>query len=230
MRPGTPDSVNDQESRVFAQLRSGMVERQLRYQGIRDSRVLDAMAKVPREQFVAKELRDKAYGDWPLPIGYGQTISQPFTVAYMVEALQLDGSEKVLEIGTGSGYGAAVLSCLAQEVHTVERLVDLGESAKLRLARLGYHNAEVHLANGTLGLAQHAPFDAIVVTAGAEALPKPYLQQLASSGRLVIPIGKPRSQTMFCFTKQGDQISSEDLGPFAFVPLWGHYGGQESVT
>ncbi len=201
-----------------------MVQGQLRYQGIDDPRVLAAMATVPREEFVDKSLCGEAYKDWPLPIGYGQTISQPFTVAYMVQALRLDGSEKVLEIGTGSGYGAAVLSCLAEEVHTVERIAQLGEAAKSRLIRLGYHNVQVHVANGTLGLPEYAPFDAIIVTAGAEELPKPYLDQLAEGGRVVIPIGEPASQALFRFTRKGSQLKSENLGCFAFVPLIGQHG------
>jgi protein-L-isoaspartate(D-aspartate) O-methyltransferase len=170
-------------------------------------------------------LQKEAYGDWPLPIGFGQTISQPFTVAYMIEALKLHASERVLEIGTGSGYAAAVLSCVAADVHTIERIPELAEMAQKRLADLGFHNVQVHLANGTLGLPDHAPFDAIVVTAGAGALPEPYAEQLAEGGRIVIPIGAaPTSQTLFRYTRRGEQLHAEGLGEFAFVPLVGEHG------
>jgi protein-L-isoaspartate(D-aspartate) O-methyltransferase len=201
-----------------------MVSEQLVDRGIGDERVLEAMLQVPREEFVPPDLRDYAYADSPLPIGSGQTISQPFTVAYMLQALHLNGTDSVLEIGTGSGYAAAVLSCLAENVHTVERVPDLADKAKQRLERLGYSNVEVHLANGTLGLPKFAPFHAIVVTAGALHLPETYCDQLADAGRIVIPLGEPTSQSLYRFTKQGRRIAREDLGGFAFVPLIGRYG------
>ncbi len=205
--------------------RRRMVRTQLEARGIKDQRVLDAMVRVPREEFVTPAWRDMAYADGALPIDCGQTISQPFTVATMCEAAQLTEDDKVLEVGTGSGYGAAILSQLCREVHTVERVPELARRATERLKRLGYSAVHVHTADGTLGLPEAAPFDAIVVTAGADALPKPYLDQLRDGGRIIIPIGSmPHSQTMFRFTRQGERLSVEDLGGFAFVPLIGEYG------
>ncbi len=209
----------------FAEWRERMVDEQLRERGMRDERVLQAMRTVPREEFVDKYLRDRAYDDGPLPIGFGQTISQPFTVAFMCEALQLTGTERVLEIGTGSGYAAAVLSLLAHEVFTIERIPALAEQARQRLDRLEFHNVHVAAGDGTLGLPEHAPYGAIVVTAGAATLPHPYLEQLAVGGRIVIPVGGyPFGQTMYRYTKQPEGVQVEDLGGFAFVPLIGHYG------
>ena len=214
-------------AREYADLRRRMVEEQLREHGISDPRVLDAMGKVPRDEFVPPDLRDAAYEDGPLPIGYGQTISQPFTVAFMCQALQLTGTEKVLEIGAGSGYSAAVLSLLAQSVFTVERVAGLAEQARERLARLGYANVDVIAADGTLGLPAKAPFDAIVVTAGAETLPDAYVRQVRIGGRIVIPIGEYRyNKTMYRFTRQEEELRIDNLGSFAFVPLIGRYGWQ----
>jgi protein-L-isoaspartate(D-aspartate) O-methyltransferase len=221
-----PLQDHDDSSRWEA-LRRRMVERDLLGRGIDDQRVLDAMLQVPREEFVPPSLRGDAYGDWPLPIGFGQTISQPYTVAYMLQALQLGGGERVLEIGSGSGYGAAVLSLLAAEVHTVERIAELGWEVRSRLQRLGYDNVHVHIANGTLGVPAAAPFDGIVVTAGGSSLPKPLEEQLAEGGRAVIPIGDRGSQTLYRFTKRGSQLAGESLGGFAFVPLIGEYGWAE---
>lgn len=213
------------ESQGFSEQRERMIQKQLITRGVRDSRVLSAMNRVPRKQFVPLQLQGEAYEDWPLPIGFGQTISQPFTVAFMTEALKLSGPEKVLEIGTGSGYGAAVLACLATEVHTIERIASLAQQAQSRLARLGFDNVHVHTANGTLGLPNHAPFDAVIVTAGAGELPAPYVEQVADGGRIVIPIGAaPTSQTLFRFTRRGAELYAENLGQFAFVPLIGEHG------
>jgi protein-L-isoaspartate(D-aspartate) O-methyltransferase len=210
--------------------RHRMVERQLRRRGITDERVLQAMLTVPREQFVSDSLRDYAYDDCPLPIGFGQTISQPFTVAFQCEALQLKGNERVLEVGTGSGYAAAVLSRLAKEVYTVERIPSLAAQAEATLRRLGYANTHVFAANGTLGLPDCAPFDGIVVTAGGTSLPEPYLSQLMAGGRIVIPIGESLyGQSMYRFTKLTDELRVENLGGFAFVPLIGRYGWSEQA-
>lgn len=218
-------STNDED---YVQARRQMVEGQLRARGIRDQRVLQAMATVPREEFVSPSMRHAAYRDAALPIEFGQTISQPFTVAFMCEALRLQGTEKVLEIGAGSGYSAAVLSLLCGEVHTVERIPELAELARQRLLRLGYENVRVYAANGTLGLPAAAPFDGIVVTAGAPALPCRYARQLAEGGRIVIPIGpSPTSQEMRRFTRHGDELEQEELGGFAFVPLIGVEGWEE---
>lgn len=212
-------------SRDFCQLRRRMVDEQFRAHGISDPRVLQAMSEIPREEFVPSDLRAAAYEDSPLPIGCGQTISQPFTVAFMTQALQLEGNEKVLEIGTGSGYGAAVLGRLASEVYTVERIAALAEQARERLARLGYDNVTVVRGDGTLGLPDQAPFDAIVVTAGAESLSESFVQQLREGGRIVIPIGGYRTgQTMYRFTRQHGELKVGDLGSFTFVPLIGQGG------
>jgi len=214
---------------IYAQLREQMVERQLRRRGIADRRVLDAMLAVPRHEFVPENLRDAAYDDGPLPIGFGQTISQPFTVAFMAEALRLAGWETALEVGTGSGYAAAVLSRLVQKVHTIERFEPLALQARERLARLGYDNVEVHVGDGSLGLPAYGPFDAILVTAGAAHLPPPYAEQLAEGGKAVIPLGDAEtSQNLFRFTRRGDRLLSENLGGFAFVPLVGRYGWSDA--
>ncbi len=223
-----PETRSGETPDAFAELRRRMVEEQLREHGIADPRVLDAMGRVPREEFVPADLRYAAYEDGPLPIGFAQTISQPFTVALMCEALLLAGSEKVLEIGAGSGYSAAVLSLLARSVFSVERIPGLADTARARLARLGYANVQVITADGTLGLPAEAPFDAIVVTAGAEALPDAYVRQLQPGGRIVIPIGSYRyNQTMYRFTRLPEELRVENLGGFAFVPLVGKYGWHE---
>ena len=214
----------------YASRRRRMVEEQIRRRGIHDAEVLAAMQRVPREKFVPEAVRHQAYCDWPLPIGLGQTISQPYTVAFMAASLQLRGDERVLEIGTGSGYGAAVLSQLAQVVHTVERLASLAEQARMRLAETGCTNVIVHLGDGTQGLPEHAPFDAIVVTAAARVLPEPYREQLADGGRIVIPIGGRTSQSLTRFTRHGNRMTREHLGGFAFVPLIGECGWSESAS
>jgi protein-L-isoaspartate(D-aspartate) O-methyltransferase len=205
----------------FELARHNMVVHQLERRGIHDARVLEAMDWVPREEFVPPELVDLAYDDRALPIGLEQTISQPYTVAYMCQEARVTANDKVLEIGTGSGYGAAVLSLLAREVHTIERIDELYQSARTRLAGLGYQNVSVYLDDGTLGLPQEAPFDAILCTAGAEVLPEVYRQQLADRGRLIIPIGPAAHQEMFRFTRRGEQWERDKLGSFGFVPLVG---------
>jgi protein-L-isoaspartate(D-aspartate) O-methyltransferase len=212
------------ETLDFTELRREMVDLQLRARGIRDERVLAAMNRVPREAFVDAAHRCSAYADCALPIGEGQTISQPYTVAFMAEAAQIAPTDRVLEIGTGSGYGAAVLSHLAAEVYTVERLPDLAAQAGRRLAERGYADVHVLTRDGTSGLPEHAPYDAIVVTAGAVSLPEPLVAQLAPRGRIVIPIGEFHlGQTMYRFTKVDGRLEAEALGEFAFVPLIGAY-------
>lgn len=208
----------------YAELRLRMIESQLRSRDIDDPRVLDAMNRVPREAFVLDEDRSAAYDDHAMSIGHAQTISQPYTVAFMCQAAQLTGDEKVLEIGTGSGYGAAVLSLLSREVYTVERIPELTEQARRRLEAMGYDNVHVATADGTLGFPAGAPFDAIVVTAGADVLPEALVKQLAPGGRIVIPIGEyGGGQTMYRFTKRDGELTAEDLGAFSFVPLIGAY-------
>ncbi len=205
----------------FELARHNMVVEQLERRGIRDPRVLEAMEWVPRHEFVPPELLDLAYADRRMPIACEQTISQPYTVAFMCQEARLAADDKVLEIGTGSGYCAAVLSLLAREVHTVERLEALFHSARSRLARLGYKNVHCYFEDGTHGLPQEAPFDAIICSAGAETLPAAYQEELTEGGRLLIPIGPPSRQQMIRLSRRGDAFEREDLGSFGFVPLIG---------
>lgn len=191
------------------------------FQEIGDQRVLDAIRHVPREQFVPKDLRWTAYENRPLPIGYGQTISQPLMVAMMTQALQLQGNEKVLEIGTGSGYQAALLAELALTVVTVERVAPLAHRAADRLAELGYTNVEVHVAREAIGWPEGTPYDAIVVTAAAPDVPFELLQQLADGGRLVIPVGSRNLQELVRITKTPEGAVRNNLGGCRFVPLLG---------
>lgn len=206
-----------------------MVEQDIAGRGVRDARVLAAMRDVPREAFVPASRRDQAYDDRPLPIGAGQTISQPYIVALMCEALQLTGDERVLEIGTGSGYAAAVLSHLAAQVETVERIPELAERAARLLTKLNQNNVQVHCGDGTLGWSDAAPYDAIVVTAAGPDVPQALLAQLALGGRLVMPVGASRgSQKLVRVTRAGqDDYRSESLCEVAFVPLMGEQGWPE---
>lgn len=210
---------------TLSRARTRMVERQLCARGISDVRVLQAMNDVPREAFVPEADRESAYADCPLPIDHHQTISQPYTVASMCEALRLTGSERLLEIGTGSGYAASVLSRLASRVYSIERIPELAQSARQRVAALGYTNVEILCGDGTLGVPEEAPFDAIIVAAGAPELPPAYASQIADGGRIVIPIGHAKSHQRMCrFTRHCHDLRSEDLGGFAFVPLIGQRG------
>lgn len=188
---------------------------------IADKRVIEAMKRVLREAFVSQEQYHVAYDDRPLSIGFGQTISQPFIVALMVQALELRGDEKVLELGTGSGYEAAILAELAQEVVTVECIPELAESARQVLDNLGYSNIEVHVSGRTLGWSEEAPYDAIIVSAGAPTVPKILLEQLAWNGRLVIPVGSRWQQELLRVTKLRKRNHIENLGGCYFVPLIG---------
>jgi protein-L-isoaspartate(D-aspartate) O-methyltransferase len=188
---------------------------------IADKRVIEAMRHVPREAFVSQEQCHLAYDDRPLSIGFGQTISQPFIVALMVQALELRGDEKVLELGTGSGYEAAILAGLAQEVVTVECIPELAESARQVLENLGYSNIEVHISGRTLGWPEEAPYDAVIVSAGAPSVPKILLEQLAWNGRLVIPVGSRWQQELLRVTKLRKRNRIENLGGCYFVPLIG---------
>lgn len=202
-----------------------MVQRDLADRGITDEAVLDAMRTVPREQFVPAHSRVEAFADCPLPIGQGQTISQPYIVAAMAEAARLSPTDHVLEVGTGSGYGAAVLRELAASVVTVERHTVLAEAAAARLGQMGYDDIEVVVGDGSLGWPDRAPFDAIVVTAAGPKPPDPLLGQLADGGRLVVPIGERKQpQTLVLMTRSGERFHRKTLGGVRFVPLIGEYG------
>ncbi len=210
----------------FTSQRNEMVDHQIAARGVRDRRVLKAMRMVPREEFLPESLREFAYDDAPLPIAAEQTISQPYIVAFMIEALALQGGEKVLEIGTGSGYAAAVLAEIAGEVYTVERLNELAEEAGSALDLLSYHNVHVQCGDGTKGWPEHAPFDAIIVAAGGPQIPESLKAQLKVGGRMVIPVGKTsNSQELIRITRQsGTKYKTEDIADVRFVPLIGEEG------
>ncbi len=206
-----------------ARERDRMVAEQLVPRGIKDPRVLEAMGKVPRHLFVDEALRDKAYGDHPLPIGEGQTISQPFMVGRMTELLRLTGTEKVLEVGTGSGYQAAVLAQLAARVCAIERLAKLAARARETLERLGITNVWVRTANGTFGWPDEAPFDRILVAAGGPSVPPPLLEQLAEGGRMVMPVGQADYQRLHVIDKIGGQARVTEDSECVFVKLIGKF-------
>lgn len=208
-------------------LRKRMVSDQIRARGISDPRLLAALEKVPRHRFVTPGDESLAHEDYPLPIGSGQTISQPYIVALMSELLQLQGREKVLEIGAGSGYQTAVLAELCAQVIAVERLPELAARARRLLSELGYVHVEIVGGDGTLGWPDAAPYDAILVTAAAPRIADPWLTQLADGGRLVLPLGARWSQTLTRLTKRGSDFLTETFGPVAFVPLIGEYGWAE---
>jgi len=216
--------MQDDREDYYQEARRVMVETQIRARGVTDRRVLTAMGKVPRHRFIPKHLWDQAYSDYPLPIGEDQTISQPYIVALMTEALELAGPEKVLELGTGSGYQAAILAELAAKVYTIERLPVLARVAQQVLDSLGYTNVQVRVADGTLGWAEEAPFHAILVTAGAPKVPSPLVEQLAMGGRLVIPVGDRFSQTLTRVRLTPEGPKHEYLGGCRFVKLIGKHG------
>ncbi|WP_414503593.1 protein-L-isoaspartate(D-aspartate) O-methyltransferase [Synechococcus sp. H70.1] len=197
-----------------------MVKEQILQRGIRDPRVLEAMRKVPRHLFVPPELRDRAYRDCPLPIGYGQTISQPYIVAFMTEAARLTPQSVVLEIGTGSGYQTAILAELARQVYSLERLAPLAARAQQTLTALGYRNVEVRQGDGYQGWPEHAPYDAIVVTAAPPAVPTALLEQLAVGGTLVVPVGESQgSQSLLILHKTPEGVVQKEAFPVQFVPM-----------
>jgi len=206
--------------------RARMVQEQLVARNIYNKRTLAAMAEVPRHLFVDDAMRNRAYGDHPLPIGSGQTISQPYIVAYMTQALGLRGHERVLEIGTGSGYQAAVLSRLCDKVFTIERINSLLASARRVFDKLCYYNIRSKLDDGTLGWPEEAPFDAIIITAGGPVIPQPLIDQLADPGRLIIPVGDQSEQCLRLLTKEDGLIETHDLASVRFVDLVGEYGWQ----
>jgi len=212
------------------QERARMVDEQLRGRGINDERVLGACGTVPRHLFVPKEFRRDAYADHPLPIGAGQTISQPFIVALMTQLLRLQGHERVLEVGGGSGYQTAILSELALDVYTVERVPELATSLLRRVQRLGCMNVHARCANGSLGWSEHAPFDGIVVSAAAPHVPEALTAQLGEGGRMVMPVGPPQAQVLIALEKRQGRLYREEVTTCVFVPLIGEHGWPEEAS
>ncbi len=210
----------DGQDRDFVRARESMVATQIEARGVRDAKVLAAMRKVPRHLFVPPGSVSQAYEDYPLPIGHGQTISQPYIVGFMTDALGLEGGETVLEVGTGSGYQAAVLAEIAARVYTIEIVAPLAEDAAARLKRLGYANVEVRAGDGYLGWPEAAPFDAIMLTAAAPRIPEPLKQQLKDGGRLVLPVGEDW-QELVVVTRRGDRFEEKQVLPVRFVPMTG---------
>ena len=215
---------------AFESERYAMIEGQLLRRGIRDARVLEAMLKVPRHEFVPVLDQQAAYDDRPIAIGDGQTISQPYMVAAMTEAAQIEPGDKVLEIGTGSGYQAAILAHLGAEVMTMERIPRLAEAARERLSRLGYKDIQIISEDGSAGYPAGATYAAILVTAGAPAVPQVLIGQLAEGGRLVIPVGTLQQQTLLVILKRGDKLSVRELDPCQFVPLVGKQAWPEGSS
>jgi protein-L-isoaspartate(D-aspartate) O-methyltransferase len=209
---------------VYIEERHKMVAEQLVARGIKDLRVIAVMRKVPRHSFVAEDLRDRAYNDEPLAIGNKQTVSQPYMVGLMAEALQLTGNEKVLEIGTGCGYAAAVLAELCHKLFSIERIDELAIKARLTLTSLGYRNVVIQAGDGTLGWPEHAPYDAAVISAAAPQIPRPLLEQLKPNGMLLLPMGEEELQTLVRIRKGQEGIKEEYLGECRFVKLRGAYG------
>jgi protein-L-isoaspartate(D-aspartate) O-methyltransferase len=215
----------------FARLRQAMVQEQIASRGVGDERVLDAMREVPRHMFVPLELVPEAYNDYPLPVGKGQTISQPYIVAQMTELLELKGEERVLEIGTGSGYQAAILSLLCAEVFTIEYVEELARAANRRLKKLGYRNVHVRTGDGYEGWPGEAGFEGIIVTAATPFVPEPLKAQLAAQGSLVVPVGSEfGDQTLMLYRRQGDEFLAVPIEPVRFVPLRGKVESQSDPS
>lgn len=212
------------KNKTFEEERRQMVQGQLIARGITNKKVLDAFMKVPRHKFVPERYINDSYGDYPISIGEGQTISQPYMVALMTERLGLKKTDKVLEIGTGSGYQAAILAELADAVYSIERFFDLSEKAESILKDLGYDNIKLKVGDGTLGWEEFAPYDGIIVTCGAPSVPEPLKEQLNENGRLVIPLGGKFSQGLVLVRKQKESFTEEDICGCVFVPLIGKYG------
>jgi len=215
---------------VYDELRRDMVEHQIANRDIEDELVLKAMMEVPRHLFVPPNMRARSYHDSPLPLSMGQTISQPYIVALMTELLGLRGDETVLEVGTGSGYQAAVLSRIARFVYSIERIEELATSAREKLGELGYDNIEVVVGDGSAGLPEHAPYKGIIVTAGAPDIPPKLVEQLDEGGRMVVPVGPSNLQTLKVLTKKNGQVSVREEGACVFVPLLGSYGWKRGNT
>lgn len=223
-RCGPSEPIQYRQDDAFALARSNMVEQQIRQRGIQDKQVLEVMARVPRHRFVLEQHLDQAYEDHPLPIGEGQTISQPYIVALMTELLHLKPGDKVLEIGTGSGYQAAVLAEITDQVYSIEIIEVLAQRAQEGLKELGYLQVNVKVADGYYGWPEQAPFDAIIVTAAPDHVPPPLVQQLRDGGRLVVPVGPPGGyQTLWLIEKRGDRLINHNQGGVAFVPLTGRH-------
>lgn len=212
--------VNENDAEMWRRL-NAMVDSQIEGRGVSDPATLAAMREVPRWEFVPGDIRNRAFEDNPLPIGEGQTISQPYIVAYMTEALKLEADDRVLEVGTGSGYQAAILGVIAADVYTIEIVPTLAEDAAETLKRLGYDNVHVRVGDGYQGWPEEAPFDAIIVTCAPDHVPQPLLDQLADGGRLVLPLGGRYPQMLKRYTKRGDTFEEEDLEPVLFVPMTG---------
>ncbi len=219
-RAAEKESTPNDEETMRRRL-NDMVDGQMESRGITDAATLAAMRKVPRWEFVPDNLRNRAFEDNPLPIGEGQTISQPYIVAYMTQELQLKPTDRVLEIGTGSGYQAAILGEIAAEVYTIEIVPSLGEAATERLKRLGYDNVHVRVGDGYLGWPEEAPFDAVIVTCAPDRVPQPLFDQLGEGGRLLVPLGGRYPQMLKRYTRRGDEFDEEDLEPVLFVPMTG---------
>lgn len=213
----------------YKRLRQGMVKDQLIARGISDERVLAVFYKVEREKFVPSNLRKDAYGDFPLSIGEGQTISQPYMVALMTQSLELKGCERVLEIGTGSGYQTAILTELSEEVYSVERIKSLAQKAESLLKKLGYPKVKTFVSDGTMGWEEFSPYDRILVTAGAKQVPRPLVNQLKDEGIMVIPVGGVYSQELRVIRKKKGRVRSTTVERCIFVPLIGKYGWSENV-
>jgi protein-L-isoaspartate(D-aspartate) O-methyltransferase len=205
----------------LAPQRERMVKEQMIMRGINEEQVLAAMRKVPREEFVPEHLRAVSYSDQPLPIGYDQTISQPFIVAFMTEELKLKPTDRVLEIGTGSGYQAAILAEIVAEVYTIEIIEPLGRSAEATLQRLGYKNVHVKIGDGYKGWPEHAPFDAVIVTCAPNHIPQALVDQTKDGGRVIIPVGPAGDQELYLLEKQNDQLRQKSVTPVRFVPMTG---------
>ena len=214
----------------YERQRQRMVERQIRKRGVRSGRVLAAMERIPRHRFVPEDSCDHAYEDSPLSIGKGQTISQPFMVAVMTECAAPESDDRVLEVGTGSGYQTAILAELVREVYSLERIPELAERAEGLLSRLGYENVSIRVGDGSEGWREKAPFDAIIVTAGAPEIPEPLVEQLEEGGRLVIPIGSAHHQTLCTVKKERNRIRKEEGTGCVFVPLIGTFGWEEKSS
>ncbi len=222
--PGPAAATREQTADTYAAERRQMVEAQIRQRGVNDAAVLEAMEAVPRHLFVPADLVSDAYADHPLPIGYGQTISQPYIVAWMTALLSLEPGARVLEIGTGSGYQAAILGQMGMEVYTVEIVEPLAAQATTRLADMGYDEITVRHADGYFGWEEHAPFDAIIVTAAPDHIPPALVQQLADGGRMVLPVGPPGGyQSLWLVEKHDDEVTTSEMGGVLFVPLTGEH-------